>query len=178
MTVAHTSGAVSIEVFEASQISNFGCLYPVQTLTLHEQVDYRKLPLLIEGSSAKALADVEEIATSISEYVKRIDSDTRLRIHLACVFANNFTNHMLTIADDLLRAKDIPFDILEPLLKETISKAMKYGPENCQTGPAARNDQATMKKHLEMIVRPETKKIYEAISQRILESRQSKSTEE
>ena len=72
-------------------------------------------------------------------------------LHLAAVFVCNFTNHMITLGREVSLKADYPFEILTPLIKETISKALDSGPENSQTGPAVRNDRNTIEKHLELL---------------------------
>ena len=59
--------------------------------------------------------------------------------------------------------------MLEPLIKETFSKAMDIGPENAQTGPAIRNDQNTIEKHLELLsFSPELQRIYGEMTRSII----------
>ena len=48
-------------------------------------------------------------------------------LHLAAVFVCNFTNHMLTEGKELALKSGFSFDILKPLITETISKALSDG---------------------------------------------------
>jgi predicted short-subunit dehydrogenase-like oxidoreductase (DUF2520 family) len=73
---------------------------------------------------------------SIHGEVYFVDTDHRKMLHLAAVFICNFTNHMLTMGKEVALKAGFSFDLLAPLLKETISKAIDSGPENSQTGPA------------------------------------------
>jgi predicted short-subunit dehydrogenase-like oxidoreductase (DUF2520 family) len=88
-----------------------------------------------------------------------------MMIHLSAVFICNFTNHILTLGEQVAIKAGVPIEIFYPLLKETVSKAMDIGPERSQTGPAIRSDQNTIEKHLELLsFSPELQKIYSEIT--------------
>lgn len=76
---------------------------------------------------------------------------------------------MMHIASRLLKANAMSFDLIKPLVSETVAKAFAKGPENSQTGPAIRGDIETMQKHLMLIEDETTRSIYELISRQILE---------
>jgi predicted short-subunit dehydrogenase-like oxidoreductase (DUF2520 family) len=71
-----------------------------------------------------------------------------MQVHLAAVYANNFTNALYSISESMLSKKSIPFKILNSLILNTAEKAIQNGPLSSQTGPARRNDLSTIKKHL------------------------------
>ena len=104
----------------------------------------------------------------ISSKVYRIDSKQREIIHVSAVFANNFSNHMFSIADEICESNQIPFNILHPLINETVKKLSDLAPKEAQTGPAVRNDQETIKKHLLLL--PDK---YQLIYKRLTESIQN-----
>lgn len=54
---------------------------------------------------------------------------------------------MLIEAQEICQAHDLNFKLLEPLVLQGVHKAFEIGPENAQTGPAIRNDQATLQRH-------------------------------
>jgi hypothetical protein len=84
------------------------------------------------------------------------------------VFANNFTNHMYVIAEEILQKHKLPFDLIRPLIAETAAKAQEMSPLESQTGPAVRNDQSVIKRQLSLFKKhPELKKIYTGISAEI-----------
>ena len=82
-----------------------------------------------------AEATLLALAGSLSRHVRRLDSAQRLKLHVAAVFANNFTNHLLGIADALLAEADLPAELLAPLVRETVDKALANPPFAVQTGP-------------------------------------------
>jgi predicted short-subunit dehydrogenase-like oxidoreductase (DUF2520 family) len=82
-----------------------------------------------------------------------VDSKARLQIHLAAVFACNFTNAMYVsayeIIENSLSEKDT--DLLLPIMQHSFQKLQKVHPVKAQTGPAMRDDKLVMKKHLDLI---------------------------
>lgn len=166
--VAHTAGSLGLEVFP-SGIINKGVFYPLQTFTIGRDVDFSQVPLLIESSDNKTLMTLEIIAKSITRRVFIADAERRKILHLAAVFVNNFTNHLLTRGKEVAARGGYDFKILEPLITETISKAMAMGPENSQTGPAIRNDNNTMEKQFDLLsFSPELQVIYKELTGSII----------
>ncbi|MFN5324488.1 MAG: Rossmann-like and DUF2520 domain-containing protein [Bacteroidota bacterium] len=164
--IAHTSGSVSID--KLGRKKNAGVFYPMETLTGNRKTDFTRIPVCVEATDEKSLGCLLKVAHSISEEVYVMDSHTRKALHMAAVFTNNFTNHLLGIAHDLAKKHGFPFGILEKLARSTIKNAFAKDPHSVQTGPARRNDQATIKKHLSMLKgNPSAKSIYKNISEAI-----------
>jgi predicted short-subunit dehydrogenase-like oxidoreductase (DUF2520 family) len=167
----HTAGALPMNLFTPFH-KEYGVLYPLQTLTRERLISMQQVPLLVEGSSPAVTDDIKTLASSISEEVREVDSRTRLVIHLAAVFASNFSNHMAGIAEELLRKEGESYRLLLPLLHETIDKLEEMEPAMAQTGPAARGDEGTIAKHLELLREyPEWQKLYTFISRDIAKAR-------
>ena len=163
----HTAGAVSMDFLEKN-FTESGVLYPLQTLSKDRPVSLKETPILVEGSSARVSERIIELASSISNHVMGIDSYHRLVIHLAAVFANNFSNRMVSIAEQILKEKGGDISLLRPIILETFSKLDTMGAAEAQTGPALRNDHDTMQKHLELLKgHPEWEKLYTFISRDI-----------
>ncbi len=165
--IAYTSG--SVELNTLPQKLNLGVFYPVQSFSKERSLDYSQIPFLIEANNEYFNQELFDLAWSISAKVKFANSETRKKIHLAAVFANNFTNHLLKISKDILDENQIDWKLLEPLIKETISKALELGPENSQTGPAKRNDLDIIHKQIEQLD-SSIKEIYIQITNSILEN--------
>lgn len=144
--VVHTSGASDIHILKNSRCK--GVFYPLQTFSKSQSVDFMKIPICIEAESEKDYKLLESLGNLISEKVFRITSQQREMIHIAAVFANNFTNHLFQISNEICNAHEIPFEILHPLMEETVKKLNELSPQEAQTGPAIRRDQKTIKKHL------------------------------
>jgi predicted short-subunit dehydrogenase-like oxidoreductase (DUF2520 family) len=164
--VVHTAGSVTINVLQKIS-TNYGVLYPLQSLrTGMEQIP--EIPLLADGNTPESLTLIEDFALTISNKVHHANDEQRLHLHLAAVVVSNFTNHLFTLANDYCKKTGTDFNLLLPLIKETVNRLQFYSPEAVQTGPAIRNDRDTTKKHLKMLEdHPELQKIYEKMTESI-----------
>ena len=167
--VVHTAGSIGIDDFP-EHIKRKGVFYPLQTFSKERKVNFKGLPFLIEASDENSLAELKQLAETMGGKTHYTDSERRRMIHLAGVFICNFPNYMLTQGQDIASKAGFPFDLLEPLLKETISKAIDIGPGKAQTGPAVRNDQITIEKHRELLsFSPEKLRLYNEITRSIIQ---------
>lgn len=165
--VAYTSGTVSLEKLNFE--GKLGVFYPLQTFTKGRQIDLEKVPFLIESNDDELRSTLTKLASMLSTNVQLMNSEDRKNIHIAAVFANNFVNHMLYLSSDLLSQKNLPFEILSPLIEETIKKAIELNPKDAQSGPARRSDTSTINMHLNEL--DERKKnIYDIVTKSILET--------
>lgn len=167
--VVHTAGSFGLEIFPPN-ILKAGILYPLQTFSQDRKTEFNGLPFLLESADKDACSKMENLAVSIGGNVRFVDAARRRIIHLSAVFACNFTNFMLTASKDISSRAGITFEIFEPLIKETISKALENGPEKSQTGPAVRNDLNTIEKHLDLLsFSPDLQNIYRDVTKAISE---------
>lgn len=125
-------------------------LYPLQTFSKRVAVDMAQVPIFIEGSSPETTASIKAMAEAMSRSVHYADGDLRRRMHIAAVFACNFTNYMFTVADGCSRPTDCRL-VLYPLIRETMRKAMEGSPAAGQTGPAVRGDRQVVERHASML---------------------------
>lgn len=168
----HTAGSVPMDVWREAGAQRYGILYPLQTFSKERQVDMREVSLFVEASDADTLSAVESLAQRLSGKVFRADSRRRALLHVAAVFACNFTNAMYAVAHQLLATDDIPFEVLLPLIDETAAKVHALAPREAQTGPAVRGDEAVMQAHLDRLAStPDLQAIYAQISRMIAEAR-------
>jgi predicted short-subunit dehydrogenase-like oxidoreductase (DUF2520 family) len=166
--VVHTAGSLGLDIFP-SRIDRKGIFYPLQTFTRGRRIVFKDLPFFLESSDKKSSAILSDLAGSIGGKVHFVDTEHRRMLHLAAIFVSNFSNHLLTMGKEVASKAGFTIDVLEPLIKETISKAMNIGPENSQTGPAVRNDQNTIEKHLELLsFSPELQRIYSEMTRSII----------
>lgn len=166
--IAHTSGSVPMNALFGCKAVGYGVFYPLQTFSKGRHVDFREIPMLIEGNDNDTSMVLKALASSISDDVRMADSRQRAALHIAAVFACNFANAMWTVGSKLIEKADLPFDIMAPLLRETLDKAIEMTPEKAQTGPAKRGDSNVMQKHIEAL--PDNlANIYKSISQLIYE---------
>ncbi|MBD1394977.1 Rossmann-like and DUF2520 domain-containing protein [Mucilaginibacter glaciei] len=168
--IAHTSGAVHLEAIR-HYTERAGVFYPLQTFSKSKELNFREVPLCIEGADERITKELEKLARTVSNNVYRVSSAQRKVLHLAAVFACNFTNHLYAISKQLLANSDMSFDMLRPLIAETADKIKAHAPETVQTGPAIRNDVQTMDTHLQMLDNePDLRVLYTLLSQDIIKN--------
>ena len=163
--VVHTSGSIAISALDEK--NRKGVFYPLQTFSKNKAVDFRTIPICVESQNASDFQLLEQVAKTISDQLFAVNSEQRKALHVAAVFVNNFSNHLYTIASDICNEHQLPFGILQPLIKETAEKIMVLSPSEAQTGPAKRKDQRTLDAHLKMLTNPMQKKIYSLLTQSI-----------
>ena len=165
--VVHTSGSVSSKII-TNKFSKGGVLYPLQTFSKGVKVKMMEVPICVHSPDKGSLTHLKKVGRKISRKVQEIDDQQRQIIHVAAVFANNFTNHIYSVAEHILEADKMKLDILHPLIKETVDKAIRVGPEAGQTGPAVRDDQVVIKKHLSLLKdQPQYRKLYKILTESI-----------
>lgn len=167
--VVHCSGSMPLSVLEKHTM-NYGVIYPLQTFSRKREVKFSDIPVFIEANSSANLEILRIIAGSISGNVSEADSEQRQMLHISAVFACNFVNHLYSVADELLKSKNIGFDVLKPLILETALKVQELQPIEAQTGPAVRFDKNIIEKHLSKLAYTEEyRQLYELISKSIFE---------
>ena len=165
--VVHTSGSMPLSIFGKKYL-NHGVFYPVQTISKKTKTNFKATTVCIEANNKISEKRLMQLTETINSKAYKINSGQRSALHLAAVFANNFTNHLYTVAQKILSRNKLPFDLLQPLINETVRKIKSKNPSDVQTGPAARNDLVTIQKHLKMLNKfPEYQKIYHQITKSI-----------
>jgi predicted short-subunit dehydrogenase-like oxidoreductase (DUF2520 family) len=165
--VVHTSGSVPLDILKSFERS--GIFYPLQTFSKDREVEMNDVPICLEANDDDSFGILEELAKSISSRVVTMDSEQRRALHLAAVFACNFTNHMLVICKELLDHENIPYSIMDTLISETVNKALDGDPRVAQTGPARRKDLQVLANHLKSLQdQPLWKGIYKSVSESIM----------
>lgn len=169
--VIHTAG--SIHLHELAMMSNqLACLWCVYSISKKELPDKKDIPLVVNCSAAVDREVVKVLADSITTKQYPLDDHQKSVLHLAAVFANNFTNHLFTICKNIVEKEGVPFEILYPIISDTTSKALGGEPEALQTGPASRGDVETMRKHEILLSgQPDFLDIYKVLSKSIAAKR-------
>lgn len=163
----HTAGSIPMSVWEG-KTPRYGVFYPMQTFSKLREVEFKEIPFFIEASREEDVKLLKSVASTLSDSVFEADSQQRRSLHLAAVFACNFTNHMYVLASDLLKKYNLPFEVMLPLIDETARKVHELPPLKAQTGPAIRYDENVIHKHLDMLFdEPMMKEIYQTLSKSI-----------
>ena len=163
----HTAGSIPMNVW-AGRVERYGVFYPMQTFSRQRMADFRQIPVFVESNSAEDARFLKDIASALSGKVYEATSEQRKSLHLAAVFACNFTNHMYTLAAGLLEKYGLPFEVMLPLIDETARKVHEIEPRLAQTGPAVRYDENVIGEHLQMLAgEPQMQELYKLISESI-----------
>lgn len=163
----HTAGSIPQSIW-ARYAVRYGVMYPMQTFSKQCPIDFAEVPVFVEAHEAADLSLLKELAGTLSRKVYEATSEQRRYLHLAAVFACNFTNHMYAICQHLLVEQDLPFEAMLPLIDETARKVHHLSPVQAQTGPACRYDVNVMDRHRQMLAsEPVLETIYELISKNI-----------
>ncbi|MCF6297003.1 MAG: DUF2520 domain-containing protein [Flavobacteriaceae bacterium] len=165
--VVHTSGNKSLNTLQCN--ANKGVFYPLQTFSKEQKVDFKKIPIAFETEQENDFILLEKLAKLLSNETYNIDTEQRKKLHIAAVFANNFTNQMYKIAKDICEEHYFSFDILKPLIQETANKLLTLSPEKSQTGPAKRSDEKVIENHLQQLSKNQ-KEIYKLLTKSIIDT--------
>ncbi|NMC39523.1 MAG: DUF2520 domain-containing protein [Bacteroidales bacterium] len=166
--IAHTAGSAGLDVFP-DRFRHVGVFYPLQTFTIGRKIRFGELPFFIEGSDDTTLSLLCGLAEALGSKVHLTDEKRRRMLHLSAVFVNNFINHMLVSGKEIASMAGFNFEVLIPLINETIRKAIEKGPENSQTGPAVRSDLETIGSHIKLLsFSPDLQNIYREITDSIM----------
>lgn len=165
--VAHTSGATPGVVL-AEHFARWGVFWPLQSFSLATQPHWSRVPICLHAGSEPDLRFLETMVRCVGAKSYRVDDAQRGHLHVAAVFANNFANHCFAVAEQILAEKGLPFDLLHPIMRETLAKALADSPAKMQTGPAIRGDEVTMRRQLLLLENhPRWQAIYQSISESI-----------
>ena len=167
--VVHTSGSLPASVLARPEFKlQTGVFYPIQTFSRNQPVNLAETPIALEAENPELAALLQHLATGISQKVIFMAGPERKQLHLAAVFACNFTNHLLGISRELLTQNSLDPHLLEPLIKTTIEKSFANNPFTVQTGPAVRDDNNIMQEHLRLLSQePLYQQIYSLLSRSI-----------
>lgn len=162
--IAHTSGSIPMDVLK-NVGKNIGVFYPLQTFSKGREINYKEIPLFLEGNSSETIFKLKKLGSLFSDNIYEADSAKRKKLHLASVFACNFTNALASVSEKLLENTGYDFKVLQPLMKETIQKLETLSPGEAQTGPAVRKDEKVIEDHKKMLEdQPDLKLLYSIFS--------------
>lgn len=162
--VVHTAGSVPLDILKDS-FKNYGVLYPLQTFSKGTPVELSEVPFFTEASSEAVSQTIKSVASQLSAKIHETNSQQRMLLHVAAVFACNYSNLMYVIGNDILKKSNLPQEALHALIAETARKAVTADPLDMQTGPARRNDTTTIEKHIETLASlPEYAELYRLLA--------------
>jgi len=153
--IAHTSGSVGLEVFGSNKTGASGYFYPLQTFRSDYEVDMKSCPLFVNSNDEATTKSLLSLAEEISDSTHRISDEQKANLHLSAVVVNNFVNHLFALTYDYLHQSELSFEYLQPIIQTTIDRALVNDPALIQTGPAIRNDDSTLERHISKLEKHE-----------------------
>lgn len=163
----HCAGAVSLDVIKDIS-DNRAVIWALYSVRKNDLPKIDNVPLVVEANNEPSLATALSLAGDISEKVLQIGYRQREWLHLNAVLVNNFTNHLFSVAEQICKENDLPFDFLYPIIFQTVTQIEHSSPQKSQTGPAIRYDEQTIQKHEELLKKhPQWEKLYKVITQSI-----------
>jgi predicted short-subunit dehydrogenase-like oxidoreductase (DUF2520 family) len=167
--IVHTSGSTALSIIEHHH-KRAGVFYPLQTFSFEREVNWSETPLFVEASQQQDVELLTTLANSLSNNVYQYSSKQRQTLHLAAVFACNFSNYCYDMAQQIVDAEQVDFSLLYPLMLETVDKATHNEPKQMQTGPAMRGDQNILNLHTQLLAafnRADLAQVYALMSEGI-----------
>ena len=160
----HTSGSMPIDVFGPDK-PHAGVLYFFQSFSREIMIeDWSGIPCFIEGRNIDDIAAIYSLAQCLTSRIYEANQHDRERLHVAGIFANNYTNLMYRIAAEVLSDTQIPFEALLPLIDQTAAKVHKIKPIDAQTGPAKRGDEKVIAHHVEVLATTPYAQLYRELA--------------
>lgn len=141
--VAHLAGARGLEVLAPHP--RRAALHPLVALPTPELGARR----LVGGWFAVA---GDPLATEVVQALKgrsfTVDDGDRATYHAAAAIASNHLVALLGQVERLAAQVGVPFEAYLDLATDTMANVAELGPRAALTGPAARGDEATIRRHL------------------------------
>ena len=158
------SGGLALSDFNEEET---GVWYPLYSFSKDVEVNWHNIPIFVECYNPAVASALSQLNEKLNIENRFLNSQQRGNLHVAAVFANNFVNACLIASSEVLDVQnsEVIFADLLPIIEQTIDKVkIKRAIEN-QTGPAKRNDQITLQKHiLSLKNHPDELMLYENIS--------------
>ncbi len=166
----HAAGSVPMAALHPGA-AEVGVAWPVISLAGSGPPPHLDFPVLWEASSRRAARTVRAVAEALGvTTIHEADSPTRAALHSAAVFAQNFSNHMMAVAEMLCTDAALPFPLLHPLMRQTWERVSTMSPRMAQSGPARRGDTLVLQAQSDALKsRPEIQQVYEAVSRSIMQ---------
>ena len=166
----HTAGCREMDVFKGFE-ALYGVMYPMQSFSQGRDLDFKEIPCFLEANDEQSQRLLNVFASALSNRLYQLNTEKRKRLHLAAVFASNFTNRCFVESARLLKKIGLPFDVMLPLIDETVDKVHTLSPEDAQTGPANRGDKQAVEMEGKLIDDVLLKELYDLMSENILKDK-------
>lgn len=157
-SVVHCSGADSTDILEPARKSGarVGAFHPLQTLaTAKEAIENIPGSTFAVEAEEPLLSTLKDMANALGGHWIELKASDKVLYHAGAVIACNYLVTLVKLATDLWQTFSVPPDkatqALIPLLHGTLTNIETIGIPGCLTGPIARGDIGTIKKHLDAL---------------------------
>ncbi len=153
--VVHCSGADSTDTLEPAKKlgAQVGAFHPLQTFaSVQQAIDNIPGSTFAIEAEESLLTTLKDMAAALEGSWIELKASDKVLYHAAAVIACNYMVTLIKLATDLWQTFNVPTHqstkALMPLLQGTLNNIDNVGIPNCLTGPIARGDTGTIKKHL------------------------------
>ncbi len=157
-SVVHCSGAASLDILEpARQMGAWvGGFHPLQTFaSIAHAIDNLPGSTFALEAEGTLFDTLKEMAFALDGSWVKLGPGDKVLYHAAAVIACNYFVTLVKLATDLWQFFGVSTaeatKALLPLLQGTVNNITNVGLPHCLTGPIARGDLGTIKKHLEAL---------------------------
>jgi len=182
--ILHLSGVQGQEALGplVSSRAALGSLHPLQTIA-----DPERAPERLKGAWAavegmpRAVEAAEAIARELGLRPFRLTGKAKAIYHAGAVFASNYFVVVEAVAQRLLRHAGLTdaeaWQALRPLVEGTLENLIRQEPKDALTGPVARGDVDTIRRHLESLTKDDAL-LYRALGRSALELAEKRGMDE
>ena len=157
-SVVHCSGADSTDVLEPARKAGaiVGNIHPLQTFAgVKQAIENIPGSTFAVEAEEPLLSTLKDMATALDGHWIELKASDKVLYHAAAVIACNYMVTLVKLATDLWQTFSVPPEqatqALFPLLQGTLHNIDTIGIPQCLTGPIARGDTGTIKKHLDAL---------------------------
>ncbi len=162
--LVHTAGSIPINVL-SPYAHDCAVLWPVYSILKHNLPRHRNVPCAWEGTTDKAKRYIQSIAHGLTDMLFEARGDQRKWLHLSAVIGNNFINHLMAVCEQICHEQQLPFEVVQPILKQTFERITDHTPHELQTGPARRRDTITIGNQVSLLKNhPDWQAVYKALT--------------
>jgi predicted short-subunit dehydrogenase-like oxidoreductase (DUF2520 family) len=157
-SIVHCSGADSTDILEPARKSGayVGVFHPLQTFaSVRQAIENMPGSTFVLEAEEPLLTTLKDMATALGGYWIELKAGDKVVYHASAVIACNYLVTLVKLAADLWQTFGIPrhqaIRALLPLVRGTIHNIDTVGIPKCLTGPVARGDTGTIRKHLDAL---------------------------
>ncbi len=123
---------------------------------------FQGIYFLLEGDR-EALTLINKIAADLDAYGVSVQKEEKPFYHIAAVCASNFFISILKLSESQLKKVNGKFEVLLPLIHQTLKNVETKGVDSSLTGPVKRKESGIVKKHLSLL-KGKDRELYQILS--------------